>query len=158
MLARNREKFSGLGVKVLAPSEETAHICFDKFLMFQYLKSKNISTVSTWENLESFESALSNKEIKFPVFVKPRTGSGSVGAKKVINNEQLVEIIKNNSDYIIQEFMSGSDIDVDVYVDNVTHEVVSAFSKIKIETRIGGASKTDSFKDYKLFDLITEIV
>ena len=56
---------------------------------------------------------------------------------------------ENAFDYIIQEFMQG-DCDADAY-DYYSKEVVSIFSK-KIETRIGGASKTISFKDQRLFD------
>ena len=61
-------------------------------------------------------------------------------------------------DYIIQELMTGGDCDADVYVDCISHEVVSVFSKRKIETRIGGASKTISFKDPALFDFVKEVV
>ena len=59
---------------------------------------------------------------------------------------------------IIQEYMDCIDLDADVYIDTITHEAVAAFSKKKIETRIGGASKTVSFKDEKLFDFISKIV
>ena len=47
--------------------------------------------------------------------------------------------------------MTEGDCDADVYVDTISHKPVAAFSKKKIETRIGGASKTISFKDPKLF-------
>lgn len=53
--------------------------------------------------------------------------------------------------------MTGGDCDADVYVDTISHKAVAAFSKRKIETRIGGASKTISFKDPKLFKFIEEI-
>ena len=53
--------------------------------------------------------------------------------------------------------MTGGDCDADVYVDCLTHKAVAAFSKRKIETRIGGASKTISFKDERLFQFIREI-
>lgn len=53
--------------------------------------------------------------------------------------------------------MTGGDCDADVYVDTISHKAVAAFSKRKIETRIGGASKTCSFKDPKLFNFIQEI-
>lgn len=53
--------------------------------------------------------------------------------------------------------MTGGDCDADVYVDTISHRAVAAFSKRKIETRIGGASKTISFKDPKLFAFIQEV-
>ena len=54
--------------------------------------------------------------------------------------------------------MDGDDIDADVYVDCLSHEVVSIFSKKKLETKIGGASKTISFKDHTLFELVKNIL
>ena len=53
--------------------------------------------------------------------------------------------------------MTGGDCDADVYVDTVSHKPISIFSKKKIETRIGGASKTISFKDPKLFAFVEEV-
>lgn len=53
--------------------------------------------------------------------------------------------------------MAGGDCDADVYVDCISRKPVAAFLKKKIETRIGGASKTISFKDNKLFDFIKEV-
>ena len=53
--------------------------------------------------------------------------------------------------------MDCEDCDADVYIDCYSHKPVAAFSKNKLETKIGGASKTISFKDQKLFDFIEEI-
>ena len=53
--------------------------------------------------------------------------------------------------------MNCGDCDADVYVDCISHKAVAAFSKKKIETRIGGANKTISFKDEKLFAFIRRI-
>lgn len=158
LLAINRDKFSNLGVEVLAPYEETAKLCFDKYQMFTHLKKHGISTVMTWGTLEAFDEARKTGEVDFPVFVKPRTGSGSVGARRVCSYDILTESMKEDPSLIIQELMDCEDLDADVYIDTITHEAVSAFSKRKIETRIGGASKTISFKDEKLFSFISEIV
>ena len=158
ILAKDRDKFEAQGVEVLAPYEETAKLCFDKYLMFQHLMKNNIPTVMTWGTLEQFEKAFDAGEVEFPVFVKPRTGSGSVGARKVYSYEILSEAMAEDPSLIIQEYMDCIDLDADVYIDTITHEAVAAFSKKKIETRIGGASKTVSFKDEKLFDFISKIV
>ena len=157
ILARNRGKFEAIGVEVLAPYEETAKLCFNKYLMFRHLQSVGIPTVMTWGDLEGFDAAYESGQVDFPVFVKPRTGSGSVGARKVLNRDALAEAMADDPSLIIQEFMDCIDLDADVYIDTITHEAVSAFSKKKIETRIGGASKTVSFKDPKLFQFIVEI-
>lgn len=158
ILAKNREKFAELGVEVLAPYEETAALCFNKYSMFKHLQSVGIPTVMTWGTLEEFDEARKEGKVDFPVFVKPRTGSGSVGARRVYSHEILAESMKEDPSLIIQELMDCEDLDADVYIDTITHEAVAAFSKRKIETRIGGASKTISFKDEKLFAFISEIV
>lgn len=159
ILSENRQMFLENGILPLCPSRYTADLCFDKYKMFLYLKQHGIRTVETFSDLESFTEALKNGKINFPVFIKPRTGSGSVGAQKVNSYDELKVLFSENKfDYIIQEFMDCEDFDADVYVDTITNQAVSAFSKRKIETRIGGASKTISFKDDKLFEFIEKIV
>lgn len=159
-LAENRVLLIDKGVLPLCPSLKTAKLCFDKFEMYKYLTLNGIPTVLTYGDLESFENALSCNEISFPVFIKPRSGSASVGAEKIEDLDTLKLKYKDNQkhNYIIQELMVGEDIDADVYVDCLSQKATSAFLKKKIETKIGGASKTISFKDERLFKLIKKIV
>ena len=156
LLAKNRARFEEIGVEVLAPNTETAGLCFDKFKMYQYLTAHGISTPDTWGDYVSAMDAIESGGLSFPVFVKPRTGSGSVGARKVHDAETLKSLCEADPSLIIQRLMTG-DLDADVYIDTISHKAVSAFSKRKLETRIGGASKTISFKDEKLFDFIRRI-
>lgn len=155
LLAKYNDTFVKQGILPLLPSEKTAKLCFDKYEMFNHLKSNKIPTILTYKSLEDFELGYKNHEIDFPVFVKPRTGSGSVGARKVNTYEELKKIFEfNSTNIIIQEFFEGKDIDVDVYVDTISKKTISMFAKKKIETRIGGTSKSYSFKDSKLFDFV----
>lgn len=157
ILAKNRNKFEKIGVEVLTPYKETAEICFDKYVMYEYLKEKGIRTVLTYSDIESFKKGQAEGEIDFPVFVKPRTGSGSVGARKVEDMKTLEKAMIEDSSLIIQEFMSDAlDIDADIYVDTISNQAVSLFSKKKLETKIGGASKTVSFKDDNLNQFASE--
>lgn len=160
ILAANRERLLDNGILPLCPADaQSARCCFDKFALFEYLQQHGIPTPLTFHDLDKFKEALKQGKIKFPVFIKPFNGSGSVGAHKVDTLEQLeADWHSGKHDYIIQELMTEGDCDADVYVDTITHEAVAAFSKRKIETRIGGASKTISFKDPKLFDFIQKIV
>lgn len=156
MLAKNRARFEEIGIEVLAPYTETAELCFDKFKMYQYLTAHGVPTPDTWGDYASAMAAVESGSLAFPVFVKPRTGSGSVGARKVQNAETLKALCEADPSLIIQRLMTG-DLDADVYIDTISHKAVSAFSKRKLETKIGGASKTISFKDEKLFAFIREI-
>ncbi|MBJ2187910.1 MAG: ATP-grasp domain-containing protein [Muribaculaceae bacterium] len=158
ILANNAERFKAIGVTPLCPAPKSAIYCFNKYELYKYLVEKGIRTPLTFHDWDEFRSALAEGRISFPVFMKPVCGSGSVGAHKVHTIEQAeADWNSGEHDYIIQELMTGGDCDADVYVDTISHKAVAAFSKRKIETRIGGASKTCSFKDPKLFKFIREI-
>ncbi|MBU4438985.1 MAG: ATP-grasp domain-containing protein [Acetobacterium sp.] len=158
ILSENRKMFEAIGVEVLAPYSETSNLCIDKFKLYQHAVKNNIATVPTYENIDEFNQALSNETIHFPVFVKPRFGSGSVGAKKVENYEKLKILIAEDENLIIQKYISGLDIDADVYIDTVSKKPVRIFTKIKLETTIGGANKTISFKNKELVRVIQKII
>lgn len=158
ILAQKRDIFESNGVEVLAPFCETAEICSDKYKLFQYAIRNNIPTISTYEGIETFRTSFNNGEIEFPVFVKPRIGSASVGAQKVEDFEELNQLMVKDPSLIIQEFMNGMDVDADVYIDTISKKPVRIFSKRKLEMKIGGASKTISFKDEKIVKIIQIIV
>lgn len=158
ILAKHRNELLNMGILPLCPAEWTAKLCFNKYDMFKYLQTKGVRTVLTYHSLDELKKGLDNGEISFPVFMKPISGSGSVGIGKVNNWAEAEEKFNDGKfKYIIQELMTGGDCDADVYVDCISHKPVAAFSKKKIESRIGGASKTISFKDPKLFDFIEEV-
>ena len=158
LLAKHREDFLLRGILPLCPADWTAHLCFDKYEMFRHLHAKGVRTVLTYNSLETFKDGLSKGEISFPVFMKPISGSGSIGIGRCNTLEQVEEKWHDGKfTYIIHELMTGGDCDADVYVDCISHKPVAIFSKRKIESRIGGASKTISFKDPKLFAFAEEV-
>jgi carbamoyl-phosphate synthase large subunit len=158
LLAKHRNELLEIGVLPLCPADWTAHLCFDKYEMFKHLRSKGVHTVLTYNSLDSFKNGIATGEISFPVFMKPISGSGSVGIGRCENMQEVEEKWNDGKfTYIIQELMTGGDCDADVYVDCISHKPVAVFSKKKIESRIGGASKTISYKDPKLFLFVEEV-
>jgi carbamoyl-phosphate synthase large subunit len=158
-LAVNRDFFWENNILPLCPSYHSALLCFDKYLFYNHLQENNILTTKTYKNIDDFKTGLQKGEISFPIFIKPRTGSGSVGAHKIQNMEELeLHFFQNEHNYIIQEFMNGEDIDADVYVDCISKKMAAVFTKKKLATKIGGASKTISFIDQNLFSFIEKIV
>ena len=158
LLANKREELIANGILPLCPNKTTAQLCFNKYEMFKHLRNKGVRTVLTYDSLEVLKEGISKGEISFPVFMKPISGSGSVGIGK-INNWEEAEARFNDGKftYIIQELMNGGDCDADVYVDCISHKPIAIFSKKKIESRVGGANKTISFKDEKLFKFVEEV-
>ena len=55
---------------------------------------------------------------------------------------------------MIQEYLKGQEIGADVYIDMISGEVVSIFTKKKLLMRAGETDKAISFKEPKLFELI----
>ena len=128
ILANHRDELVANGVLPLCPAAWTAHLCFDKYEMFKYLRSKKIRTVLTYNSLESFKEGISKGDISFPVFMKPISGSGSVGIGQADNMDEVEKKWKGGEyTYIIQELMTGGDCDADVYVDCISHKPVSIF-------------------------------
>lgn len=154
LLAEHRAEFEAMGITVLAPYEDTARLCYNKYDFCRFLADHGINTPKTYGTVDDFMEAKASGEVDFPVFVKPRTGSGSVGARKIMGLDDLKEAFKNDPTLIVQELMVGRDLDADVYVDTVSQRPVAIFTKNKLSTTIGGANKTISFKDEALFDFI----
>ncbi len=151
ILAATKEKFKAIGVEVLTPDLETARLCYDKYKMYESLKQKGIKTITTYKDFDDFSKSYKEKECGFPLFVKPRTGNGSIGARKIDDYDELKTICNRENDLIIQEFMGGVESDVDVYIDTISGKVVSIFAKEKLAKAIGGTLKGISFKDEKLY-------
>jgi carbamoyl-phosphate synthase large subunit len=59
---------------------------------------------------------------------------------------------------MIQEFLKGQEIGADCYIDMISGELVSVFTKKKLLMRAGETDKAVSFKDEKLFELIKSFV
>jgi len=158
LIAENKDKFLKIGVTPLISNYDAVELAFDKYEMYKYLSSNGYKTAKTYIDKNKFYKDLDNGVIKFPVFVKPYKGSASININKVTSKEEIDTLFDVNDDLIIQEFMDGQEIGVDVYVDPISKKVVSIFTKEKIKMRAGETDKGRSFKENKLFDLIVDVV
>ena len=158
LLAKNELRFKEIGTEVIGSSYELCEISLDKMAMYHWLDEHKYKTARSWMNKDDFFQAVSNKEISYPAFVKPYKGSASINISKVFDNETVNLLFKNNKNMMIQEFLNGQEIGADVYIDLISGEVVSIFTKKKIKMRAGETDKAVSFKDAKLFDLICAFV
>lgn len=161
ILSKNKEKFNKLGVKIIGSSYENCELSLDKMKMYEFCIKNKFKTAKSWNDIFEFKKALSLQEVKFPIFVKPQCGSASVAVSKVNNIETLELLFSNKKEdekLIIQEFLKGEEIGADVYIDMLSGEVVSIFTKKKIAMRAGETDKAVSFKDEKLFKLIEKFV
>ena len=158
LLAANEEKFKAIGVKVIGSSYDLCEMALDKMQMYEWLKSHGFNCARSWMDKDEFYKAVENGEVSYPVFVKPCRGSASISISKAYDKETVDLLFAHEKDLMIQEFLDGQEIGADVYIDLISGEVVSIFTKKKIKMRAGETDKAVSFKDEKLFDLIEKFV
>lgn len=158
LLAKHEKEFSSLGVQIIGSSEELCELSLNKMDMYEWLIAHEYKTARSYVDKKIFLSDLERGLINYPVFVKPVCGSASLSISKVYDTETLELLFSKNDNLIIQEYMSGQEIGADVYIDMISGEVVSIFTKKKLVMRAGETDKSVSFKDEKLFELIRKFV
>ena len=158
LLAANKEKFDALNVTIIGSSYELCEMALDKMQMYEWLKAHGYNCARSWMDKEEFYKAVDAGEVAYPVFVKPYRGSASISISKVYDKETVDLLFMHENDLMIQEFLDGQEIGVDVYIDIISGEVVSIFTKKKIKMRAGETDKAVSFKDPELFALIEKFV
>lgn len=157
LLAANKERFEEIGVQIIMCDREVVETCFDKYATYDILSEKGVRVIPTYLTIEDVILALEKKEIAFPLHVKPRKGSASIGIKQIQHLEELQSFLANNQDYIIQPYMSGSEYCVECYVDLHTGEIADLFSKRKINMRAGETDKSVVVKDKELHAIVAKI-
>lgn len=158
LIAKHREAFAAVGTMVMGSSYELCERALDKMEMYQWLQQHGYSCAKSYADKEAFYSDVNAGKITFPVFVKPIRGSASTAISKVYDRETVELLFAHNEGLMIQEFLEGQEIGADVYIDMLSGEVVSTFTKKKIVMRAGETDKAVSFKDEKLFMLIERFV
>jgi carbamoyl-phosphate synthase large subunit len=158
MIAQYEKEFKELGVTVIESSYELCERTLDKWEMYKWMKSHNYKCAKSYIDINEFKQAVSNGDISFPVFVKPAKGSASISISKAYDME-TVELLYSHGEYMmIQELMDGQEIGVDCYIDLVSNEVVSIFTKKKLVMRAGETDKAISFSDDELFRQVEKFV
>ena len=156
ILAENKAKFEAEGVKVIVSDPSVIDIAFDKYKTAQWVESLGLKSPKTFVRLEDAKRALQTGELHFPLFMKPRWGSGSIGLETIADMEELdvyyhllMKKIKKTilatasvgDEYImIQEKLTGNEFGLDVMNDlSGNHVAVSV--KQKLAMRAGETDK-----------------
>ena len=158
LLAENKKKFDAVGTTIIGSSYDLCEMALDKMQMYRWLVDHGYNCAQSWMDKEEFYKAVEAGEVSYPVFVKPYRGSASISISKVYDKETVDLLFAHEDGLMIQEFLDGQEIGADVYIDLISGEVVSIFTKKKIKMRAGETDKAVSFKDPALFTLIEKFV
>lgn len=156
ILAENKARFGAEGVKVIVSDPSVIDIAFDKYKTAQWVESLRLKSPKTFVSLEDAKRALETGELHFPLFMKPRWGSGSIGLESIADMEELdiyyhllMKKIKKTilatasvgDEYImIQEKLTGSEFGLDV-MNDLEGNNVAVSVKQKLAMRAGETDK-----------------
>ncbi len=156
ILAENKSRFESLGVKVIISDPKVIDIAFDKYKTAQWVESLGLTAPKTYVRLEDAKRALAAGEIEFPLFMKPRWGSGSIGLESIADMEELdiyygllMKKIKKTilatasvgDEYImIQEKLTGSEYGLDI-MNDLDGKNIGVSVKQKLAMRAGETDK-----------------
>ena len=156
ILAENKARFETIGVKVVVSDPKVIDIAFDKYKTAQWVESLGLTAPKTYVRLEDCKKALEAGEIAFPLFMKPRWGSGSIGLESIADLEELdiyygllMKKIKKTilatasvgDEYImIQEKLTGSEFGLDI-MNDLDGKNIGVSVKQKLAMRAGETDK-----------------
>lgn len=156
LLAKHTKEFKNLGVTVIGSFYELCERALNKMSMYNWFVKHGYNTAKSYTDKQLFYKDVDAGKITYPVFVKPVCGSASIAISKVYDKKTIDLLFEQNDNLMIQEFLDGQEIGADVYIDMISGEAVSIFTKKKLLMRAGETDKAVSFKDEKLFELINE--
>lgn len=159
ILSAQRHRFGDIGVKVIVSDPEVIDICFDKYRTARYIEALGLLTPATFLRLTDAKEALGDGRLHFPLVLKPRWGSGSIGIEFVDTIQELEDVYEmlvrkikktilatasKGDDYIlIQQKIEGPEYGMDVINDlRGKHRAVSV--KRKLAMRAGETDKAQT--------------
>lgn len=156
ILAENKARFEAEGVKIIVSDPSVIDIAFDKYKTAQWIESLGLKSPKTYVRLEEAKHALQTGDLHFPLFMKPRWGSGSIGLESIADMEELdiyyhllMKKIKKTilatasvgDEYIlIQEKLTGKEFGLDV-MNDLEGNNVAVSVKQKLAMRAGETDK-----------------
>jgi len=130
VLADAKSRFKDTGTRVMVADKDTLSICRNKLLFCRFCQEHHIPIPETY---------FKEEEIKFPAFIKPIVGAGSLKIHKVANSREyrfLKEIYKE--EFVIQEYITWPEFTVDLFAD-FDGKILSIIPRERIRT-VGGES------------------
>ena len=172
LLSENRELIEQeTGATVYVPPVETLKVCADKWRTYQFAKEIGILTPATFLTVEAATHALEAGHVQFPLIVKPRWGSASIGlfvvssiADLVTGFESCTQAVANSalvalgaeSSVIIQEMIEGPEYGVDLLYGK-KEQFIGFTAKHKLVMRAGETDKAVTVDPAPFISIVEKI-
>jgi carbamoyl-phosphate synthase large subunit len=174
LLAKQRDRFLKVGTIPVIADPAAIDICFDKWKTFQFLTENQIPAPKTYLSLADAREAIACGELTFPLVIKPRWGTGSIGiefpqddeelelayqlVKKRLSRTILADISARDRDrsVLIQEQIIGKEYGLDV-INNLDGKYIATLAKRKLSMRGGETDRAVTVADPQLIDIGAKI-
>lgn len=150
-LATATDQFLAANIKLPLCTFEVLQICRDKDKLLTLCKGIiPIPECLVWEGDKQ-----ANLLQQFPLFAKPRLGSGSNGIMPLKNSDDLKRLPADGS-YLVQELLPGDEYSVDVYIHSSGFPVAAVPRlRMKIDSGIAVAARTQHLPELSALALKT---
>lgn len=158
ILASNKESFKQEGIHMIVSDKYVIDVCYDKYITAEFLRMHGLPIVPTYKEMDRIVQHINSGKLTFPLIVKPRKGSASIGVQKIANMNDLQTVMAENPEYIVQPLMAGNEYCVECFIDLLTGENVNLFSKRKFNMRAGETDKSIVIKDAELNRIVDKLI
>jgi carbamoyl-phosphate synthase large subunit len=147
LFGRHTAEFLATGIRVAVSSESTSLICNDKYSTAGYLLSRDIPFARTW-----LPGQLEFDRLKYPLFLKPRCGRGSVGAFTIRSERDLHFFLDYVPDPVVQPYLAGKEYTIDLLAD-FTGKVISVVPRERMVIRSGVTDRGQTLNHPEMIQL-----
>jgi carbamoyl-phosphate synthase large subunit len=160
-LAREKARLQAMGITPIVSEPWVIDSCFDKARTAEMLAEIGLAGPKTYLTLEEAQAALASGALAFPLVVKPRWGTGSIGLEFPQDARELelayalvslrlsrtiiadVSAADPTRNVLVQERLPGQEYGLDI-VNDLAGNHVTTFVKQKLAMRAGETDKAET--------------
>tara|TARA_R110002020_G_scaffold385916_6_gene596808 strand:- start:2848 stop:3909 length:1062 start_codon:yes stop_codon:yes gene_type:complete len=161
ILSEHKKELEVLGAKIIVSDKEIIDLAFDKWMTFNFFKDLGIGTPLTYLSIEDCLEAIKLKKLEFPLILKPRWGTASIGICEAENEEELhlsykllklklaksilrdINLLEIEKCIIIQEKIDSDEYGIDI-LNDFNGKYHDSFVRKKLAMRSGETDKAVS--------------
>ncbi len=146
-----RTLFESIGCRLVVPPRDIVVRTADKLAFANFLNEIGVPGPATQLYREDIDIE------RFPVYLKPRRGSGSIGTARVESVHSLHEAARGRDDLIVQEAIAGAEFTVDCFAAE-PGRVVAAVPRERIAIKAGVSVKGRTYRHPLIEGIVREVV
>src|SRR5581483_5926279 len=146
-----RERFESIGCRLAVPPRDIFLRTGDKLDFANFLCEIGVPGPHT----VAYEPEMHVE--RFPVYLKPRKGSGSVGTTRIESLYSLHETARDRRDLIVQEAVDGAEFTVDCFAAE-PGRVVAAVPRERIAIKAGVSVKGRTYRHAAIERIVRDVV